>query len=599
MKWRFVGQEQGNNMPKWLWFSFTALVLTLLVLLPILPVIQQIPGKNSGMFLYTAQQMVSGKMLYKEVWDHKPPLIFAINSLGLILGGGSLWGIWGIQFLFCFLAAFLILATLNQFFGVFTALFGVICAMTALMVVNHGGNYSENYALLFQIGAFWLVLRAEKSRKKTGRLYFAAGVLVGLAFMLKQSLIGFGLALGVYLVLRELFRKTPKQWQDLPGLISGFAITAFLFLGYFYLRGAFADFWDAAFLYNLAYTRLGLMERINASLDVVEMLSTVPPFALAMAAWLSALLLVCWQFSGVAAGWLRRRNLAVAMLALGLIWFLSAFLVEGVTGRGAAGFGLLQWVSALGGLLLAAAGAVERIFHWMARLAGWLDCLTPPLKPEAVPLVGLAVIWFPIDILMVSLSGRTYVYYLIALVPATAFLTGVLAHILVGRADRRITPLHLAAFSLLVIVMAAPLISFVNSLKPGSDNQIDASVQAILAHSNPGDTVLTWGSQPLINFLANRSLPTRYIHSWFFYTEHYALAQRQAELLNSLVEKKPALILDTKDPDAPFVEDMQSCLYPAGSPPGNLAQVFDFICRNYVLIDNVGPEKWPLYQYEG
>lgn len=586
-------------MPKWLWFSITALVLTVLVMLPILPVIQQTPEKNSGMFLYTAQQMVEGKTLYKEVWDHKPPLIFAINSLGLILGKGSLWGIWGMQFLFCFLVVLLILAILDRFFSAFTAVFSVICAMAALMMVNHGGNYSENYALLFQVGALWLALYAEKSHKKTGRLYLAAGVLAGLAFMLKQSLIGFGLALGIYLILREIFRKTPNQWQDVLGLVSGFGFTMLLFFGYFYLGGVFADFWDAAFRYNLAYTQLGLLERINASLDVVEMLSTIPPFALAMAAWLSALLLICWQFSGTVAGWLRRRNLPVAMMAIGIAWFLSALLVERVTASGAAGFGLLQWLSALGGISLAAAGAAEGRLRWIGYLAAWLERLKPPFQPEVVPLVGISVLWFPIDILMVSLSGRTYVYYLITLVPVTAFLLGILAHVLVDQAGRRSSPMRLVASSLLVIVMAAPMISFFNSLKPGSDHQIDASVQAILDHSGPGDRVLTWGSQPLINFLADRPQPSRYIHSWFFYTDHYALIQRQAELLESLIKKKPALILDTKDPDAPFVEDMQNCLYPSGSPPGILRQVFDFICRSYILIDYIGPEKWPLYRYEG
>ena len=586
-------------MPKWLWFSITALVLTMLVMLPILPAIQQNPEKNSGMFLYTAQQMVAGKMLYKEVWDHKPPLIFAIDSLGLILGKGGLWGIWGMQFLFYFLTALLMLSILTRFFSAFAAFFGVICATAALMVVNHGGNYSENYALLFQAGALWLAVYAGQNHKKTGRLYFAAGVLTGLVLMLKQSLIGFGVALGIYLILREIFRKKPHQWQDVLGLSFGFGVTVLLFFGYFYLKGVFPDFWDAAFQYNLAYSRLGPLERIKASLDVVEMLSAIPSFALAMAAWLSALLLICWQFSYKAAGWLRKRNLAVVMVVAGTVWFLSALLIERVTSRGVAGFGLLQWVSMVGGLLLAAAGAAAQRSRWMARLAGWLKCLNPPLQPEVVPLVTVTVLWFPIEILMAGFSGRTYVYYFIPLVPVTAFLLGVLAHMMAGQTDWRITVPHLVAVSLLVVVMAAPMISFFDALKPGSDSQIDASVQAILKNSKPGDTVLTWGSEPLINFLAKRPQPSRYIHSWVFYTDHYALNQRQSELLESLIEKKPVLILDTQDPDAPFVEDLQECLYPSETLPGNLGQVFDYICRSYVLLDHVGPEKWPIYRYEG
>ena len=75
--------------------------------------------------------------------------------------------------------------------------------------------------------------------------------------------------------------------------------------------------------------------------------------------------------------------------------------------------------------------------------------------------------------------------------------------------------------------------------------------------------------------------------------------KRQGELLKSVMDKKPVLILDTRDPDAPFVEDLIECIYPNGAPPGILAQVFDYICDHYTLIDLVGPEKWPLYRYEG
>ncbi|MCC6148378.1 MAG: glycosyltransferase family 39 protein [Anaerolineaceae bacterium] len=584
-------------MPKWFWFLFTSFVLTLLVMLPILPAIQHTPEKNSGMFLYTSQQMLEGKLLYKEVWDHKPPLVFSLDALALFLGGGGLWGIWGMQFLFCFFTAFLILLILNRFFSAFSAMVGGICAMAALMAVNHGGNYSENYVLLLQVAAFWLALRAEKTSKGTW-LLFGSGVLAGLAFMLKQNLISFWLALGLYLIVQGIFSKENGRWRGLFGLAAGFGLTISIFFGYFYLRGSFADFWDAAFRYNLAYSRLGLLERIKASLDVIEILSTIPSFVLGLAAWLFVLLLTGWQFAGRVANWLRWKYLRAVLVSVGGASIAAALLVDQLSG-GAGGFGILQWFTMIVGVLALIAGIADGLLGWTIRLSHRLVRLTPPFRPEVVRLLSVAVLWFPFEMIMAGLSGRTYLYYLIPLAPVTGVLVGVLMHLMVDQAGRRVYLMRLAASSILVVVLAAPLISFPNSLQPGADPQIEASVKAVLKYSDPGDTVLTWGSEPLINFLAVRAQPSRYIHSWFFYTEHYALIERQTELLERLTKQKPALILDTQDPDAPFVENLQDCVYPLGTPPGILNQVFAFICKNYAFVEWVGPEKWPLYRYEG
>jgi len=39
-----------------------------------------------------------------DVWDHKPPLIYFVDALGLSLTPNSLWGVWGPRgrFYFCY-----------------------------------------------------------------------------------------------------------------------------------------------------------------------------------------------------------------------------------------------------------------------------------------------------------------------------------------------------------------------------------------------------------------------------------------------------------------------------------------------------------------
>lgn len=64
------------------------LVGVLLVLVPINPINMPLTHRDSGVFLYTGWRILNGEIPYLHVWDHKPPVIFILNALGLFIGGG-------------------------------------------------------------------------------------------------------------------------------------------------------------------------------------------------------------------------------------------------------------------------------------------------------------------------------------------------------------------------------------------------------------------------------------------------------------------------------------------------------------------------------
>jgi hypothetical protein len=45
--------------------------------------------EDSGIFLYVGQRLLHGDLLYRDIADNKPPLIYWLNALGLLLGHGS------------------------------------------------------------------------------------------------------------------------------------------------------------------------------------------------------------------------------------------------------------------------------------------------------------------------------------------------------------------------------------------------------------------------------------------------------------------------------------------------------------------------------
>ncbi|MBQ6508741.1 MAG: hypothetical protein IJI07_04635, partial [Flexilinea sp.] len=75
------------------------------------------PSHDYSIFAYIGQQILRGKMPYTELWDHKPPVIFYLNALGLKLAGGSLLGIWLLEFAAFFLGNLIFFRVLKRRFS--------------------------------------------------------------------------------------------------------------------------------------------------------------------------------------------------------------------------------------------------------------------------------------------------------------------------------------------------------------------------------------------------------------------------------------------------------------------------------------------------
>jgi hypothetical protein len=297
------------------------LSLALLVLVHSCPVLQPIPGADSGTFLYAGRKVLEGQTPYRDVWDHKGPLVFYLDALGLLIGGDSLWGVWFLELAFVAAAACLGYAALRQAFGGFAAAFASAVWLIHLPVVLLGGNFTEQFALPFQFGALYLFERAESAsavRQRTA-LYFLVGTSAAGAALLRPNLIGVHVAVAAFVVLSSALSRT---WRDLLRVSLAMFLGAAVVLGavgaFFASRGALGGLIDAMFLYNFEYVATPWMNKARSFFEGVYGLWGI--CSLAMAAWVM--------------GWLRavtgdrdaRQNplLLLALIALPFEFFMSS-----------------------------------------------------------------------------------------------------------------------------------------------------------------------------------------------------------------------------------------------------------------------------------
>ena len=269
------------------WLPVVFVVLCVAVLAPNLPRFMEVPAHDSGIFLYFGSQILTGKLPYRDLWDHKPPLIFYIDALGLWLGRGSRLGVWFLELAALIAAAWLAFSFLKRYFGSWPAGIAVAGTVLNLAFLLEGGNLTEEFALPLQFLA--LLLANSASSKKANRFWkwVAIGAAAGLAFLLKQTLVGVWIAIAGVILLESAAR---RDWRGAASrLLSIGAGAGAVCAGvavFFAFQHTLYDFWDVAFRYNFIYSDAGAAQRLLALKEILlALLTRSPCFLVGLASW--------------------------------------------------------------------------------------------------------------------------------------------------------------------------------------------------------------------------------------------------------------------------------------------------------------------------
>ncbi len=231
------------------------------------------PGRDGGIFLYIGSLILKGKIPYLDVWENKGPLVFYINALGLFLTNGSRWGVWLLEFLFFLGAGYIGYTLVKRLMGMIPALIGTFIWITAAGNTLQGGNFSEEYSLLFSFIAVLFYLKSlERSDHK---IYtFLVGVSLGANILLRPNNIGMQAgAAGAYFVLAILSRDWRLLFQRAILMLFGVVVVLAPVVLYFTLQGALQEMINVVLVFNAQYSEGGGLTRIlegllNASASI-------------------------------------------------------------------------------------------------------------------------------------------------------------------------------------------------------------------------------------------------------------------------------------------------------------------------------------------
>ncbi len=244
---------------KYLAYAFLVLVIVLCAAIRIR--LRAMPlERDEGEYAYAGQLMLQGIPPYKLAYTMKLPGTQTAYAAIMALFGQTPAGI-HIGLLFVNAATTLLLYLLARRFS---GRLGSVVAATSYAVLSTSVSvlglaaHATHFVVLFAVAGILLHLKA----LDTGKMwqFFLSGILLGLAFLMKQHGIAFAVFGGLYL-LKSLLKnewQRPPQWKNVPktfgsygaGFVLPFALTCLILLA----AGVFKNFWFWVFTYAAQYS---------------------------------------------------------------------------------------------------------------------------------------------------------------------------------------------------------------------------------------------------------------------------------------------------------------------------------------------------------
>ncbi len=419
----------------------------------LLPMIFLPLTRDQGHYAYGGQVILDGGQLYRDVFDGKGPGTYYAYALALKLFGPGEMSARLFFYLVAVAGSGLAAALAGRIGGWWCRLGGALVFALAAMQGNSDCAWftAEGEDLMLPLVLATVLLLGRPEHLRSAWRLVGAGVLLGLAFLVKVTIVTTCFTLAV--VAAVVLLRQGAGWRGLLKAMlwtaAGMVLPIAACLGYYAAQGLLGEVYRLTVQYNRAYGGIRLFRDFT---DLFRPLT--------------------------ADRWRALSVLAIAAAAMGPM-------------RGGAAWRLL-WAAAAGGWLAAVWQGKNFPYQWTpvigclavaagvacGRLAQWAWSASGPRAWRAAA-VAASLLLLPV------LAGPTDVYFLNRIYRQTAGLLN-------GQISRE---------------------EFRKVHRTGSTTaDVTDRVAAYLrSHSQPADTVHVWGYETILNFLAQRRSPSRFV----------------------------------------------------------------------------------------
>lgn len=229
---------------------------------------------DANIYFSMGKGMAQGKVIYRDLYDHKGPLLYGLHALCSLISPLSFFGVWLLEVL-C-LTAFLV--SLHQYLRLYGAekaallTLPLAAALVAASYAFQQGDSAEELCLpLISFSLLWLLryLKTRAPGPMPAQTALLSGLMCGCVLWIKFTMLGLHLAwILIAFGIQAQNGHWKAAWRCFLWYVAGIALATVPWLLYFGANGAMGDFlktyfYDNLFLYSGGETA-GLWSRVKA-----------------------------------------------------------------------------------------------------------------------------------------------------------------------------------------------------------------------------------------------------------------------------------------------------------------------------------------------
>lgn len=210
---------------------------------------------DANCFFTVGKSMLHGKVLYRDIFEHKGFYLYALHALGYLISNTSFFGVYLLEIA----AAFAFLVYACKIALLFCSDADVIYLTPVLAAFIYGtyafshGDSAEEFCLPLLAYALWVGLKALRNNETpTNKEFLLIGVTSGCVLWIKYTMLGF--YLGWFIVPAYLMVRS-RAWKKLAASVAAIALgvgaATLPVIVYFLANGALHDLWQVYFYDNM------------------------------------------------------------------------------------------------------------------------------------------------------------------------------------------------------------------------------------------------------------------------------------------------------------------------------------------------------------
>ncbi len=205
-------------------------------------------------YLTVGRGILKGLTPYRDLFEHKGPILLFLHTIGASISYDSFYGIWILEIIFCFLFLLLIFKTTQLFFSRNSFLIVPIAAvLTYSCTAFEAGDSAEEFCLPLMAYSLYVGCRSLLNKElPTQKEFFFVGITSGCIFWIKYSMTGFYLGWFLtFLIFALINRQMKNLISGIIAIIGGLLLVSIPIIAYFAINSALKDLFWAYFYNNL------------------------------------------------------------------------------------------------------------------------------------------------------------------------------------------------------------------------------------------------------------------------------------------------------------------------------------------------------------